>query len=47
MKTYKFKIYGHDFETKVIRREDDFMVISVNGQEYKAYREQPKRSEVV
>jgi biotin carboxyl carrier protein len=37
MNTYKFKIYGHEFETKVVRREEDEVVISVNGQEYKAY----------
>ena len=37
MNTYKFKIFGHEFETKVVRREEDEVVISVNGQEYKAY----------
>jgi biotin carboxyl carrier protein len=37
MNTYKFKIYGHEFETKVVRREEDEVVLSVNGQEYKAY----------
>ncbi len=43
MKTYRFKIYGHNYETKVVRREEDEMVISVNGQEYKAYLEPDKR----
>jgi biotin carboxyl carrier protein len=47
MKTYKFKIYGHDYEAKVVRREDDEIVISVNGQEYKAYLEPSKRSVMV
>jgi glutaconyl-CoA/methylmalonyl-CoA decarboxylase subunit gamma len=37
MNTYEFKIYGHEFETKVVRREEDEVVVSVNGQEYKAY----------
>ncbi|MDP8206611.1 MAG: biotin/lipoyl-containing protein [Candidatus Electryonea clarkiae] len=37
MKTYNFKIYGHEYETKVIRRDDSEIVISVNGQEFKAY----------
>lgn len=37
MNVYKFKIYGHEYETKVIRREDEEIVVSVNGQEYKAY----------
>ncbi len=44
MNTYKFKIYGHEFETRVIRRDEDEVVISVNGQEYKAYLEPTKRS---
>jgi glutaconyl-CoA/methylmalonyl-CoA decarboxylase subunit gamma len=43
MNTYKFKIYGHEFETRVIRRDEDEVVISVNGQEYKAYLEPTKR----
>ncbi len=43
MNTYKFKIYGHEFETRVIRRDDDEVVINVNGQEYKAYLEPTKR----
>lgn len=34
MKTHRFKILGHDYETKVIRRDWEEMVISVNGQEY-------------
>lgn len=37
MNIYKFKIYGHEYETKVVRRDEDEVVISVNGQEYKAY----------
>jgi glutaconyl-CoA/methylmalonyl-CoA decarboxylase subunit gamma len=43
MNVYKFKIYGHEYETKVVRREEDEVVISVNGQEYKAYVEPTKR----
>ncbi len=43
MNTYKFKIYGHEFETRVVRRDEDEVVISVNGQEYKAYLEPTKR----
>lgn len=43
MNIYKFKIYGHEYETKVVRREDDEIVISVNGQEYKAYIEPTRR----
>lgn len=43
MNTYKFKIYGHEYETKVIRREEEEIVISVNGQEYKAYLEPSKK----
>lgn len=43
MNTYKFKIYGHEYETKVVRREEEEIVISVNGQEYKAYL-QPRKS---
>ncbi len=42
MKTFRFKIFGHDYETKVIRREDTEIVFSVNGQEYKAYLEEKK-----
>jgi len=37
MNVYKFKIYGHEYETRIVRREEDEIVISVNGQEYKAY----------
>ena len=43
MNIYKFKIYGHEYETKVVRREDDEVVIAVNGQEYKAYLEPTRR----
>jgi len=46
MNIYKFKIYGHEYETKVVRREEDEMVISVNGQEYKAYLEPTKRQQM-
>ncbi len=45
MKTYKFKIYGHEYAAKVIRRDDEEIVINVNGQEYKAYLE-PKKSSI-
>lgn len=47
MKTYKFKIFGHEYETKVVRREDDEVVISVNGQEYKAHLEESKKKSFV
>jgi len=47
MNIYKFKIYGHEYETKVVRREEDEVVISVNGQEYKAYLEPTKRQKMV
>ncbi|MCF7810608.1 biotin/lipoyl-binding protein [bacterium] len=40
MKIYRFKIFGHNFETKVIRRNKNELVISVNGQEYQAFLEQ-------
>jgi len=43
MNIYKFKIYGHEYETRVVRREDDEIVVSVNGQEYKAYLEPTRR----
>ena len=43
MNIYKFKIYGHEYETKVVRREEDEIVVSVNGQEYKAYLEPTRR----
>ncbi len=43
MKTYRFKIYGHQFETKVVRRTDEEVVFTVNGQEYKAYLEPMKK----
>ena len=46
MKTYKFKIYGHEYETRVIRRDDNEIVISVNGNEYKAYLEPTKRQQI-
>lgn len=46
MKVYKFKIYGHKYETRIIRRDDTEIVISVNGQEYKAYLEPEKRKTV-
>jgi glutaconyl-CoA/methylmalonyl-CoA decarboxylase subunit gamma len=45
MNVYRFKIYGNDFETRVVRREDEEIVISVNGQEYKAYLP-PRKSRV-
>lgn len=45
MKSYRFKIFGHDFETKVIRRDGDEVVINVNGQEYTAKLE-PKKGAI-
>ncbi len=47
MKTYRFKIFGHDYETKVIRRDDDAIVVSVNGVQYKAHLEQSKRQKMI
>ncbi len=44
MKTYRFKIYGHEYEAKVVRREEEEIVINVNGQDYKAYLEPKKRT---
>ncbi len=46
MNVYKFKIYGHEYETKVVRRDSDEIVISVNGQEYKAYLEPTRRQQL-
>ncbi|MBU0517367.1 acetyl-CoA carboxylase biotin carboxyl carrier protein subunit [bacterium] len=43
MHIYKFKIYGHDYETKVIRRDESEIVIEVNGEQYKAFLEPTKR----
>jgi biotin carboxyl carrier protein len=37
MSEYRFKIFGNEFETRVLRRDKEEMVISVNGQEYKVY----------
>ena len=43
MKTYRFKIFGHDYETRVVRKDEEEIVVSINGQEYKAYLQQTKR----
>ena len=43
MKTYRFKIFGHDYETKVVRRDNEEVVFTVNGIEYKAYLQQSKK----
>ena len=37
MSVHRFKIFGNEFETRVLRRDREEMVISVNGQEYKVY----------
>ncbi len=47
MKVFRFKIFGHDYESKVVRRGDDEIVFSVNGQEYKAYLQPNKRKQFV
>lgn len=46
MSVYRFKIFGNDFETRVLRRDQTEMVISVNGQEYKVYLEPSKEREL-
>jgi glutaconyl-CoA/methylmalonyl-CoA decarboxylase subunit gamma len=45
MKVYRFKIYGNEYEARVVRRDEEEIVISVNGQEYKAYLP-PKKSRI-
>lgn len=47
MKVFRFKIFGHDYESKVVRRDDDEIVFSVNGQEYKAYLQPSKKKQFV
>ena len=47
MKTYRFKIFGNDYETHVIRKTDDEMVITVNDIQYKAHLETRKDRSVV
>lgn len=34
MKTYKFKIFGHQYESRVERRSENELTVSVNGQEF-------------
>ena len=34
MTVYRFKLEGHDFETEIVRREGDEVVVLVNGKEY-------------
>ncbi len=46
MKIYKFKIYGQEYETRIIRRDKDEILINVNGEEYKAYLEPTKRQTI-
>jgi glutaconyl-CoA/methylmalonyl-CoA decarboxylase subunit gamma len=46
MSVFRFKIFGNDFETRVLRRDQTEMVISVNGQEYKIYLEPTKEREL-
>ncbi len=47
MKTHRFKVFGHEYEAKVVRREDNLMVITVNGQEYEVELQPTKRSQIV
>lgn len=46
MSAYRFKIFGNEFETRVLRRDKEEMVISVNGQEYKVYLTPSKEREL-
>lgn len=46
MSVYRFKIFGNDFETRVLRREKEEILISVNGQEYKVKLEPSKEREL-
>lgn len=34
MTVYRFTLEGHDFETEIIRRDADEVVVAVNGKEY-------------
>jgi len=45
MKIFRFKIFGHEYETKVLRRDEDEIVVSINGQEYKAYLQTTKKGQ--
>jgi len=36
MSTFRFTIDGHDFETRIVRRQGSEVVVSVNGREYTA-----------
>ncbi len=40
MRSYRFKIFGHDYEARVVRKTEGEMVITVNGVQYKAHLEQ-------
>ena len=44
MKIYRFKIFGHDYETKILRRDGEEVRISVNGQEYNVQLEPSKKT---
>jgi biotin carboxyl carrier protein len=46
MNVYKFKIFGNEYEARVVRRDEDEIVVSINGQEYKAYLEPTKRQKM-
>ena len=39
MKTYRFKIFGNEYETRIIRKTESEMVITVNDVQYKAHLE--------
>lgn len=46
MNVYKFKIFGNEYEARVVRRDEDEIVVSINGQEYKAYLEPSRRQKM-
>lgn len=46
MSVFRFKIFGNEYETRVLRRDKAEVVISVNGQEYKVYVEPTREREL-
>jgi biotin carboxyl carrier protein len=46
MSVFRFKIFGNQYETRVLRRDKTEVVISVNGQEYKVYVEPTREREL-
>lgn len=46
MNVFRFKIFGNQYETRVLRRDKTEVVISVNGQEYKVYVEPSREREL-